>query len=36
MNLIYYIVWLTVGAVIGWFVSRMVAADQKQVQEPGL
>ena len=36
MNPMNYIVWLTVGAVIGWFVSRMVAAEQKQIQEPGL
>jgi hypothetical protein len=30
MDLINFIVWLTVGAVIGWFSHRMVAAQHDQ------
>jgi hypothetical protein len=30
MNLINFIVWLTTGAVIGWFASRMVAAENRR------
>lgn len=29
MNLINFIVWLTAGAVIGWFASRMVMVEHK-------
>jgi len=30
MNLINFIVWLTVGAVIGWFASRMVMVEHRR------
>jgi len=33
MNLINFIVWLSAGAVIGWFASRMVQAEHKQIQK---
>jgi len=29
-NLINFIVWLTAGAVIGWFASRMVKLENRQ------
>lgn len=29
MNLINFIVWLSAGAVIGWFASRMVHVEHK-------
>ena len=29
MNLINFIVWLSTGAVIGWFASQMVRAGRK-------
>ncbi len=38
MDLINFIVWLTAGAVIGWFSHRMVAAQndrRKDNQTPG-
>jgi hypothetical protein len=31
MNLVNFIVWLSAGAVIGWFASRMVQAQRKRV-----
>jgi uncharacterized membrane protein YeaQ/YmgE (transglycosylase-associated protein family) len=31
MNLINFIVWLSAGAVIGWFASQMVAAERKRI-----
>ena len=34
MNLINFIVWLSTGAVIGWFASRMVKAEHKQTHKP--
>lgn len=33
MNLINFIVWLSTGAVIGWFASRMVMTEQRQAQK---
>lgn len=30
MNLINFIVWLSVGAVIGWIASRMVQLERKK------
>ena len=30
MNLINFIVWLSAGAVIGWFASRMVQAENRR------
>ena len=30
MDLINFIVWLTAGAVIGWFASRMVTAQHER------
>jgi hypothetical protein len=34
MNLVNFIVWLSAGAVIGWFASRMVEAEQKRIHKP--
>lgn len=31
MNLVNFIVWLTAGAIIGWFASRMVEAQRKRI-----
>lgn len=33
MNLVNFIVWLSAGAVIGWFASRMVKAQSKRVHK---
>jgi uncharacterized membrane protein YeaQ/YmgE (transglycosylase-associated protein family) len=33
MNLVNFIVWLSTGAVIGWFASRMVRAERKQIRK---
>lgn len=33
MNFVNFIVWLFAGAVIGWFASRMVQAQRRQVVE---
>lgn len=33
MNLVHFIVWLSAGAVIGWFASRMVEAEQKRIKK---
>ena len=30
MNLIHFIVWLSVGAVIGWFAGRMIEIEQRR------
>jgi uncharacterized membrane protein YeaQ/YmgE (transglycosylase-associated protein family) len=32
MNLINFIVWLTAGALIGWFASRMVEVEYRRTQ----
>ena len=32
MDLINFIVWLTAGAVIGWFANRMVTAQHRERQ----
>jgi len=34
MNLINFIVWLSAGAVIGWFASRMVKAEHRRPHNP--
>ena len=34
MNLINFIVWLSAGAVIGWFASRMVQMEYKPASRP--
>jgi hypothetical protein len=34
MNLINFIVWLSTGAVIGWFASRMVKAEHRRTDKP--
>jgi len=34
MDLINFIVWLSIGAVIGWFASSMVKAEHKRVHKP--
>jgi hypothetical protein len=33
MNLFNFIVWLSTGAVIGWFASRMVKAENRQAHK---
>ncbi len=33
MNLINLIVWLSAGAVVGWFASRMVEAEQRRTHK---
>lgn len=33
MNLLNFIVWLSAGAVVGWFASRMVRAERKVVHK---
>jgi len=33
-NLINFIVWLTAGAVIGWFASRMVKLETRRTPKP--
>ena len=33
MDLINFIVWLSAGAVIGWFASRMVEVEKRRVQK---
>jgi hypothetical protein len=34
MNLINLIVWLSAGAVIGWFASRMVEVERRRTHKP--
>jgi hypothetical protein len=34
MNLINLIVWLSAGAIIGWFASRMVEAENRRIRKP--
>ncbi len=34
MNLLNFIVWLSTGAVIGWFASRMVKVEHKLSRKP--
>lgn len=34
MNFINFIVWLTVGAIIGWFASQMVEAERRRASLP--
>jgi hypothetical protein len=34
MNLVNFIVWLSAGAVIGWFASRMVSVEHKLTHKP--
>jgi uncharacterized membrane protein YeaQ/YmgE (transglycosylase-associated protein family) len=33
MNFVNFIVWLTAGAIVGWFASRMVEAERRRVVE---
>ena len=33
-NLINFIVWLSAGAVIGWFASRMVEVERRRTYKP--
>jgi len=33
MNLINFIVWLSTGAVIGWFASRMVQVEHRRAHK---
>ncbi len=34
MNLINFIVWLSVGAFVGWFARRMVEVEHKRSNQP--
>jgi len=34
MDLIKFILWLTAGAVTGWFASRMVTSENEWAQKP--
>ena len=34
MTLINFIVWLSAGAVIGWFASRMVQVEHRRIHKP--
>ena len=34
MNLLNFIVWLSAGAVIGWFACRMVETEKKRIRKP--
>jgi len=34
VNLINFILWLSVGAVIGWLASRMVKAERRLADKP--
>ena len=34
MELIKFITWLTAGAVIGWFASRLVKAEHNRARKP--
>ena len=34
MNLINFLVWLSAGAVIGWFARQMVEAEHRQNHKP--
>ena len=34
MNLFNFIIWLSAGAVIGWFASRMVQVEQNRSSRP--
>ncbi len=36
MNLFNFLVWLTTGALIGWFASRMVSAENLRKQKQDL
>lgn len=33
MNLVNLVVWLSAGAVVGWFASRMVRAERKMTHK---
>lgn len=33
MELVKFIMWLTVGAVIGWFANRMIEVERRQIQK---
>lgn len=33
MNLFNFLVWLSAGAVIGWFASQMVSAEHRQTDK---
>jgi len=34
MKLINFIVWLSAGAVVGWFAQRMVELEQRRTRKP--
>jgi hypothetical protein len=34
MNLFNFIIWLSAGAIVGWFASRMVQAEKKRIYVP--
>jgi uncharacterized membrane protein YeaQ/YmgE (transglycosylase-associated protein family) len=31
MNFTNFIIWLTAGAIVGWFASKMVEAERKRI-----
>jgi len=33
MKLINFIIWLTTGAIVGWFASRIIAAEHRLSQK---
>ena len=33
MNLLNFLVWLSAGAIIGWFASQMVTAEHRQIDK---
>ena len=33
MNFVNFIVWLSAGAIVGWFASRMVEAERRRAIE---
>jgi hypothetical protein len=33
MNLLNFMVWLSAGAIIGWFAREMVEAEHRRIQE---
>ena len=33
MELLKFILWLTVGAVIGWFANRMIEVERRQIHK---
>lgn len=34
MKLINFIIWLTTGAIVGWFASRIISAENRLTHKP--